>query len=67
MNLPGNGVLQNIQILNTLGQVVFESAQVEDVKDLTLEIDEKLASGTYFISIQTSEETLTFPILKSEK
>lgn len=67
MNLPEKGVLQNIQILNTLGQVVFESTQFEDVKDLTIEIDEKLASGTYFLSIQTSEETLTFPIMKNGK
>ena len=67
MNLPENGVLQNIQILNILGQVVFESTQFEDVKDLTIEIDRKLASGTYFLSIQTSEETLTFPIMKSKK
>jgi hypothetical protein len=67
MNLPDKGVLQNIQILNILGQVVFESAQFEDIKDLTLEIDEKLASGTYFLSIQTSRKTLTFPIMKSGK
>lgn len=67
MNLPENGVLQNIQILNTIGQVVFESGQFENLKDLTLEIDEKLATGTYFLSIHTSEETLTFPIMKGEK
>ena len=66
MNLPENGVLQNIQILNTIGQVVFESSQFENLKDLTIEIDEKLAMGTYFLSIQTSEETLTFPIMKTE-
>ena len=67
MNLPERGVLENIQILNTLGQVVFESVQVEDIKDLTVEIDAKLASGTYFLSIHTTEETLTFPIIKSEE
>jgi hypothetical protein len=67
MNLPENGVLQNIQILNTLGQVVFESSQFEDIKDLTIEIDKELASGTYFLCVQTSNKTLTFPILKSDK
>jgi len=67
MNLPKNGVLKNIQILNTLGQVVFESSQFQDIKNLTLDIDRRLVSGNYFLSIQTSMETLTFPIIKSEK
>lgn len=67
MNLPEKGSLENIQILNTLGQVVFESAPTEDVKDLTVEIGSKLAPGNYFISIQTTEKSLTFPIVKSEK
>lgn len=67
MNLPENGTLQNIQILNTIGQVVFESVQVEDLKNLTLEIDEKLTPGVYFLNIHTSAETLTFPIMKGEK
>ncbi len=67
MNLPEQGTLENIQILNTLGQVVFESAQLEDVKSLTVEIDKQLASGTYFLSLHTTKETLTFPIIKSEK
>ena len=67
MNLPEKGILQNIEIINTLGQLIFESSQTEDVKDLVLEVDKKLAAGTYFLSIHTDQEILTFPIIKKEE
>jgi hypothetical protein len=65
MNLPEKGSLENVQILNTLGQVVFESVQVEDVKDLTIKLEEKIAPGIYFLNLFMTEATLTFPIIKS--
>lgn len=53
-------LLQNVIIINTVGEVVFKQSYENDIK-LSLNL-KQLSQGAYFLSIKTNEGNITKPI-----
>ncbi len=56
-----------IQIINATGQLVYETKEVDDDNQIVLNINTLLPDGMYFLRLVSDQNTMTFPILKSEK
>jgi hypothetical protein len=62
--LPNNDVYTEVQVLNQLGQLVFQSTINSGVNQLKIRTDENWNSGVYYLKVSGNENTLTKKILK---
>jgi hypothetical protein len=65
--IVGNVDLQKIQLVNTSGQLIYETQSFGEVDQLILNFGKELPEGVYFLRLINEKETMTYPIVRSEK
>jgi len=67
-NIQEDMSLNSIQIINATGQLVYKTTSIpDDFTQLELNINDLLPEGMYFLRLISDHDSMTFPILKSEK
>ncbi len=66
-NLREDMQLTNIQVMNSIGQIVYDSYNIQNTEQLLINMEDDIPAGMYFLRLISNEETQTFPILKKEQ